>query len=241
MATATGGAASAIGHDGRVPLTRCTDLSAASWLVDGDLPWQRLVTFGPAGFPAYARLRFLPDPAYPGQSEADAALDADAPPETGQLRALLDTLARFTSSPDDCYFCLWDGWFSEFTGSTGVTAVHQVSGTARPGLWTEPVPRHRVPAQPKVRLPHRAYYLFQGMLSDFGDWGADESLPDVTSQHVPYPAFIWPSDHRWCVAKDVDPHWAGVAAELAAIDRLLADPRLDVVPAAPDEVPPRYS
>ena len=33
----------------------CRDLSAAEWLTASDLPWQRLVCFGPAGFDAYAR------------------------------------------------------------------------------------------------------------------------------------------------------------------------------------------
>ena len=52
-------------------LTFCWDLSAADWIARSDLPWSQLVSFGPAGFDGYARLRFLPDPAYPGQSEND--------------------------------------------------------------------------------------------------------------------------------------------------------------------------
>jgi hypothetical protein len=44
-----------------------------------DRPWQQLVGFGPAGFPAYARLRFLPDPTYEGQSENDVEIDGHAP------------------------------------------------------------------------------------------------------------------------------------------------------------------
>src|SRR5262245_1538655 len=48
-------------------LTLCEDASAAAWITSSDLPWQQLVAFGPAGFQAYARLRFLPDPAYAGQ------------------------------------------------------------------------------------------------------------------------------------------------------------------------------
>jgi hypothetical protein len=48
-------------------------------------PWQQLVGFGPEGFPAYARLRFLPDPAYEGQSENDVDVAEDAPTETALL------------------------------------------------------------------------------------------------------------------------------------------------------------
>jgi hypothetical protein len=38
-----------------VALTLCSDLSAASWLTASDGSWERLVCFGPAGFPGYAR------------------------------------------------------------------------------------------------------------------------------------------------------------------------------------------
>ena len=57
---------------------------------------------------------------------------------------------------------------------------------------------------------------------------------------MPGPAFIWPGDRTWCLANDVDPHWAGIGADSAAIDELLADPRLDVVPADPHHAPPHY-
>lgn len=80
-----------------------------------DRPWEQLVGFGPAGFPAHARLRFLPDPAYEGQSENDVDID-DAHAETVQLRAVLGTLTRHTRTPDDCYFCMWDGWGSDLEG-----------------------------------------------------------------------------------------------------------------------------
>ena len=166
-------------------LTPCTELSAASWIVDSDQPWHTLVGFGPSRLPAYSRLRFLPDPANQGQSENDVHLEADAPSETDQLRTVLDTLARYTSTPSQCYFCLWDGWASN----------------------SEPAFPASVLTGPEVMITHRAYYLFQGALSDFGDWGAAEMWPGQPRLHMPDPAFIWPADRTWCVANDVDPHW----------------------------------
>jgi hypothetical protein len=38
----------------------------------------------------------------------------------------------------------------------------------------------------------------------------------------------------------VDPHWAGIGADTATIDQLVADPRLDVVLADPREAQPEY-
>jgi len=168
----------------------CTDLSPADWLVASELPWERLVTFGPAGFPAYARLRFVADPAFDGQHESDAVSPALGDDE--QLRQVLDVLAEHTSTPEDCYFCVWDG-FGDLGG-------------------------------PKVVVPHRAYHLFAGQLRSAGT-----SL-----------AFVWPADHAWCVAHDVDPHWAGIGASEAAVDQLIADARLDVVAADPAREQPAY-
>lgn len=83
-------------------LTPSCDISAADWIAARDQPWQRVAEFGPPGFAAYARLRFLPDPAFEGQSENDVDLPADMPSETAQLRVVLGVLAQHTRTPDDC-------------------------------------------------------------------------------------------------------------------------------------------
>lgn len=127
-------------HDGSVALTPCSDLSAAGWIMFSDRLWQQLVCFGPEGFPAYARLRFLPDPAYEGQSENDVDVDEDAPTETALLRAALQTLARHTRTPEDCYFCLWEGWGSELQGGGGVFVADWQTRTVRPGPRRAPFP-----------------------------------------------------------------------------------------------------
>ncbi|MDP9395066.1 MAG: hypothetical protein M3Q27_12850 [Actinomycetota bacterium] len=236
----------------------CMETSAASWLLDSQVPWQQLVNLGPAGFPAYARLRFLPDPRWPGQKEAEAVARPDTPSEGDQLRAALAVLSRHTSTPKQCYFCLWDGY--------GLHAPsHVVDGRqpSRQQAEVEPLPREAhssvapetaqpglrpLSMQPErpthsaatVRIPHRDYYLFQGAWSDLGDWGA---LQDPSGPHdwVPPPAFVWPADHAWCLAHDVDPHYAGIGANPVAIQALLDDPRLDVVEADPSREPPRYA
>ena len=221
-------------------LKPCSDLSAASWLTARDSSWPQLIGFGPQGFPAYARLRFVPDPAYDGQSENDINADDDAPSEAAQLRAVLETLARHTRTPDECYFCLWDGWGSDIYGGDGARIVDWQTGTVRPGPVIAPAFPPSVLSGPKVVVPNRAYFLFRGALSEFGDWGAAELWPGQPRQDIPNPAFIWPADHAWCLADDVDPHWAGIGADARAIDDLLADPRLDVVRADPHANQPCY-
>jgi hypothetical protein len=184
-------------------------MSAADWIVQAQIPWEQLVYFGPPDFPAYARLRFIPDPTKPGQTEADIDVAEDHPSDTQQTRRALDHLQRFTATPEDCYFCVWEGYSDVF-----------------------PPP---VLDGPMVIILHRRYFLLHGSLTDLGSW--DQTLGGAGS--FP-PAFAWPADRSWCLAKDVDPHWAGVGAEQAAIDTLLSDPELDVVPAQPTDPQPTY-
>jgi hypothetical protein len=205
-----------------MPLAIYSDLSAADWIVASDLPWQRLVTFGPAGFGAYARVRFIPDPIRDGQQENEADPHA-SPDEVDQWRALLKLLAAATEDPDDSYFGLWEG-------------------------WALPESAHRWPSfgVPRgARSPARSYFLFHGSLSEAGIWGGGAPAnagiwgPSEFSRGGA-PAFVWPSDHTWCIAADIDPHWAGIGASVPLIQRLISDPRLDAVEADPAEEQPAY-
>jgi hypothetical protein len=192
-----------------VSLTPCGDLSAAAWITTSDLPWQQLVTFGPQEFPTYARLRFLPDPTSPGQDEPErGALD-----EFALLRIALDVLGEHTHTPEDVYFCMWDGW------------------------GTPPTLRDL----PMVTVPNRAYFLIHGALVDFVDWQTPERMPTGPGFDPPPPAFIWPADHAWCLAFELDIHFAGIGATPDAITQLVAQPALDAVPAEPEEQYPYYA
>jgi hypothetical protein len=235
-----------------VTLTRCSDLSPADWLTTSDQPWEQLVTVGPAGFAAYARLRFLPDPAYEGQSENDVGLAEDTPSETAQLSVVLDVLSGFTRTPDDCYFCLWDGWGDHVHDSDGGSAPDlrtdtvgaepgvDPSGRYRPVPAIDPTFRPSVSRESMVVVPNRAYFLYRGSVTDLGASGSSPAWPGQLGAGRADPAFIWPADRTWCVANDVDPHWAGIGAAAPAIDQLIADPRLDVVRADPRGRQPHY-
>ena len=93
---------------------------------------------------------------------------------------------------------------------------------------------------PRVRHPHRSYFLFQGPVSDLGDWGAADVAPGIRRQELA-PAFVWPADHAWCLAADVDPHWAGIGGSDELIDALLRISDLDIVEADPWEPQPFYT
>ncbi|MFJ6418774.1 hypothetical protein [Paeniglutamicibacter sp. NPDC091659] len=221
-------------------LIPCSDISPADWIATSTRPWEALASFGPHGFPEHARLRFLPDPAYPGQSEGDAETAEDAPTETDLLRTALTTLASHTATPDECYFALWEGWGSELFGGDGAWFVDGETHAVTKGPQSAPAFPISVMNHPKVEIPNRSYYLFRGSIQDFGNWGAAELWPGQPRFSMPNPAFIWPADHAWCIANDVDPHWAGIAARAKAIEQLLTTPSLDLVRTDPGEEHPYY-
>lgn len=73
-----------------MPLAVCSDLSPADWIVASDIPWTRLVTIGPAGFAAYARGRFIPDPI------GTAVADLWCPPRRPTPGKVLFSVSRIT-------------------------------------------------------------------------------------------------------------------------------------------------
>jgi hypothetical protein len=91
---------------------------------------------------------------------------------------------------------------------------------------------------PTFDLPNRAYHLLRGTVGDLIGWIA--AGPWTTAHDAYPPAFVWPADRSWCIAADVDPHFAGIGASSAAIDALLADSRIDVVDLPPGVEPPFY-
>ena len=118
----------------------------------------------------------------------------------GRLRVYL---AGGTKTPGDCFHALWDG------------SVGSMYGDALRGI------------PPGLPIPARQYLLFLGPLEETGHWGARElTTGSPKDDELPAPHLLWPGDHRWFVATDVDSDftWAGGSEEL--IDAVTGDPEL---------------
>lgn len=178
-----------------VVLQPSDDAQPAAWLVNSSIPWDRLASFGPPAFDAYARLWFGPGP--DGQTNGPASRTST---DHAKVQALCELLHAENGTPLDCYFAIWDGW---------------------PDL-SEVVQR-----SPRIHIPHRAYCLLRGSLTDFDQWHPGETGFNLAS-------FIWPADHAWCIASDVDHGWAGIGAGTDTIERLLSQSRLNITAADPE-------
>ncbi|TNC31211.1 hypothetical protein [Mumia zhuanghuii] len=189
------------------------DVGAADWITSADARWYDLVAYGPPGFEAYVQLVLRGDaePDHDGSDLDDPAL----------RRALAEVLPRHTTTTEQAYHALWDG------GGLEGRSAQDFPDAFPPAVMKGP----------RVRLGEhreREYLLFVGPLDQIGDWGDDPDHGGVAGPHL-----LWPADHAWCVASDVDGtedhdvRWVGVGGSRALIDDLHADDRFDVVAAHP--------
>jgi hypothetical protein len=201
-----------VDNNARVSFELCDDASAAEWLLEQDLPWHRLAGRGPLGYLRYARLLFIPDPDFPGQKTSDVDFEQHELSEKDQVGVALEILSEYTTTPDECYFCLWNGW--------GTITIDSAPDLAIPG--------------------RRDYWLLRGALADYADWNSTDPVRWPFGD-CPDAAFIWPADRAWCVTNDVDPHFASIGAGAEAIDRIVVDRRIDAVFDDPECEPPYWN
>jgi hypothetical protein len=225
----------------------------------------RVTSVVPGGFAAYARLlhpagaarhghgrtvrwaevaawsgtRLAPDSQFHDIALPPRAPTAPAPwrgqgPLTGTLAeqdaaALVEILRGHTATADRCWFCLWDGYGWDSAISVVVAYSDTPSDPGRsdpnPPRPRDPVPRS-VRAGPRVRLPGRNYLLYTGAVD-----AALTLVPDEDQT----PNLWWPADRAWCVASEIDLPWSYVAGSEALIAQVLADQRLEAVPAHPGD------
>jgi hypothetical protein len=133
--------------------------------------------------------------------------------------ALLASLARnWTTTPERCWFCVWDGY--------GWPAVPLTA----PGQSAQPLP-DPIPAGvrsgPRVRLPNREYLLYTGPAEDVT---APALLGEDQTANL-----WWPDDQAWCVASEIDLGWSYIGGPADLIEQVLADERIEALPVSPDD------
>jgi hypothetical protein len=94
--------------------------------------------------------------------------------EDPALRDALTALAKHTATPAVAYAAIWEGWTS----------------------------RDPAPEAPRVDVPNRSMLLFTGSV------GVMRDAPSLawygSAQGYQEPHLVWPEDHAWCLACEVD-------------------------------------
>jgi hypothetical protein len=143
-------------------------------------------------------------------------------PHPPDAMVLSEVLRGATATPEQCFFCLWDGYSWE-RRSILLTRRGEPP-IRRPGPLPEEVLRG-----PRVHHPIRNYLLYTGAVEAV-------IAPELIGDRNLHAANLWwPADRAWCVASDIDLSWTYVGGTRAVIDRLLVDERIEAVPAAIDD------
>ena len=143
-----------------------------------------------------------------GLSEEPGDIYRDPPwgalPQHGSIperecRALVDVLGGFTSTPEQCFFGLWEGW-----------------GNIDERLYK---------ADSRVRAPHRDHLLFRGPLDAVMSF-VEERMDPFWGQS---PSIWWPQDRAWCITTDVDLFDTFVGGSEECIEAVLRNPDLEAL------------
>ncbi len=198
-----------------------TDTSEADWVVSALRPWDeggvRVGSFMPDVFEAYARVPHARDP-------------VDGRP-SGVLGALVSLFSGSLDRGDRCWFCLWDGWGTWWKGAHGLLTSHvgprsraeraEVRDAARRERRIDDERDRVLRGTPRVRTPHRDYFLVRGPLS------AAVPLAEAAGDEVPN--LWWPEDRSWLVSSEIDGEVTCVGGSTELIGSLLASRRLEAV------------
>jgi hypothetical protein len=143
------------------------------------------------------------------------------------IDALIGPLARHTTTPNEVWFAVWNGYGglafdSRITGWPVLSTKRpSIAESMRGRIRKFRAARQEAPA-PTFELPGRAYYLLSGPIEAATD--SLERRPFRQSANL-----WWPDDRAWCVATEIDFSWTYVGGNESLIDELLAVPALEVI------------
>jgi hypothetical protein len=140
-----------------------------------------------------------------------------------QAHAMARLVEKHTSTPDACWFCLWDG-YGYFAPGGMIEARAYFTKGSKPRLSRLPFSVQKKPKKLSVTAKKvtpnnaRSYLLFTGSVRDAVGW---EDGPNIW----------WPHDRAWCVASEIDLPYSYVGGSKELIEEVLADSELEALPA----------
>ncbi|WP_156163729.1 hypothetical protein [Demequina subtropica] len=155
---------------------------------------------------------------------------------------LVPALLEATSTPDDAVVGFWTGSSGLHPGGRHVVvATEAAAGLEATALAQLPMIDasivDAIDAGDVLALPGREYVLLGGALAELADpdWGFAAGVGWWASFRDPTPQLVWPRDHAWLVATEVDFDSTLVAGARGLIDAVVAVPGLESFEVGPDD------
>lgn len=198
-----------------------------------------------------------------GEEPQDAAGWRYQDPEAGRLdpeslARAATVLAAHTTTPDDGYVAVWEGWGGMAGGMGSLSAsasfgwdeAGEPTTTAHEALlarsirnpWNDGYAKERwIPGTlsdeasrgARLELPMRNHVLFTGGINKFVDasWAARAPWADPAAfWSTQSPSLIWPADRAWVLVTEVDYDSTIVCGSAALIAALCADTEIEALP-----------
>ncbi|MFL6141792.1 MAG: hypothetical protein ACJ72N_07985 [Labedaea sp.] len=151
---------------------------------------------------------------------------------TALAARLATILARFTRTPQRCWLAVWDG-FSDLAPQWLAAPQFELPNRGM-RLLTGPAAAAAAPLSDERRPDRRDTTPARAVVT--ATWIGD-GPPPVNGPRRPWhlhPNLWWPDDRAWCVATEIDLTSTYVGGGIEAIGAILADPRLEALPAHAD-------
>jgi hypothetical protein len=188
-----------------------------------DVPRREFVTW--ADLARERGVRLTADVAFTEVAQIEAAGE-DYEPDEGELPwDVCDAVAGalrppHTATPNECWFCLWEGSGAFWSKAHGPLYPHDASPEERARYLAEARRQDDIlKATPRVHTQHRSYFLFRGSLD-----GACGFFDGGTS-----PNLWWPQDRAWLVSTEVDGFSTYVGGTSNAIEDVVSSSGLEAL------------
>ncbi|WP_435199072.1 hypothetical protein [Janibacter sp. GS2] len=158
--------------------------------------------------------------------------------DLGLLATLTGHLADATSTPEDVVAAIWNGWGE--LGHHG-WAYYREEGSGLQGWWAQRRAQREAEAERRVALspevermakagpflewPARDLVLFATSLPELADptWPERAGIGVLPGGGDISPQLIWPADHSWVVASEIDWDSTIVAGSRSLVEAVIAD------------------
>jgi len=143
---------------------------------------------------------------------------------------VLFAMSSASDSPDDPVSAQHEDFLEH-------SARDQLNSPFRKATWQPGILSDDISRGPRLELPARAHVLFRGAVAELADPAWEQHAPwrDRSPEEFGHPAtaespsLVWPADHAWLLASDVDLDSTIVGGSSELVRALCADPRLEAL------------